>query len=217
MAKKKANLSDVASLAGVNKSTVSKVLNNKLGDGFTVSDEVRKKIFDVAKRLNYRPNLIAQSLTSNQPQMIVVLGGNHALRDRGNIYQTVVNEITEYFEKSLQNYVVSINMSHHGSNLSELPPWKVSGVIILASCSTATMAELEESKTPYIVINGPADSSGLSITLDDVDGTRQAIEYFIELGHTNISYASPLKTLLAGHSSIKDRQHTSLRSLYLSS
>ena len=41
MANYRANLSDVAEEAGVSKSTVSRVLNNKLGNGFSVREEVR--------------------------------------------------------------------------------------------------------------------------------------------------------------------------------
>ena len=48
MAKSVTNLSDVAAAAGVSKSTVSRVLNNKLGNGFAVSSEVRQRILEIA-------------------------------------------------------------------------------------------------------------------------------------------------------------------------
>ena len=35
------NLNDVAKQAGVSKSTVSRILNNRLGNGFSVKEEVR--------------------------------------------------------------------------------------------------------------------------------------------------------------------------------
>ncbi|MHC5214054.1 MAG: LacI family DNA-binding transcriptional regulator, partial [Planctomycetota bacterium] len=43
------NLSDVADKAGVSKSTASRVLNNRLGNGFSVREEVRLKVIEVAK------------------------------------------------------------------------------------------------------------------------------------------------------------------------
>jgi DNA-binding LacI/PurR family transcriptional regulator len=48
MAKSVANLGDVAAAAGVSKSTVSRVLNNKLDNGFSVSVEVRQRILEIA-------------------------------------------------------------------------------------------------------------------------------------------------------------------------
>ena len=81
-------LKDVAKQAGVSTSTASKVLNNRLGNGFSLTVEVRRRILKTAKELNYRPNLVAQSLTRKATQMIHVFGGSHALSDLGNIYQT---------------------------------------------------------------------------------------------------------------------------------
>jgi len=63
-------LDDVAKQVGVSKSTVSRILNNRLGNGFSVKEEVRLKVIEVAKKLNYRPNLIAKSLTMQSTQMI---------------------------------------------------------------------------------------------------------------------------------------------------
>jgi DNA-binding LacI/PurR family transcriptional regulator len=57
------NLKDVAKQAGVSKSTASRILNDRMGNGFSVRAEVRQRVLEAAKKLKYRPNLIAQSLT----------------------------------------------------------------------------------------------------------------------------------------------------------
>ena len=46
------NIKDIAKLAGVSTSTISKVLNNKDGD---ISDETRKKVLDIIKEYQYVP------------------------------------------------------------------------------------------------------------------------------------------------------------------
>ena len=51
-------LADVAAAAGVSTMTVSRVVN---GAG-SVSDQVRAKVLDVARRLKYRPNEAARAL-----------------------------------------------------------------------------------------------------------------------------------------------------------
>ena len=71
-----ATLKDVATEAGVNKSTVSRVLNNRFGNGFSVTEEVRKRVLAAAEKLNYRPNLIAKSLTLQTTRMIHIIGGH---------------------------------------------------------------------------------------------------------------------------------------------
>jgi LacI family transcriptional regulator len=213
MAKTVANLGDVAAAAGVSKSTVSRVLNFKLGNGFSVSDEVRQRILKIAEKLRYRPNLMARGLTNQRTRMISVLGGAHALSDMGNIYQTVINSITNVLDNAPGGFDVTVDMSQHASETSELPAWKIDGAIILAKCTSQTIEEIKRSNAPYVVINGPADSSGSSVTPDDIEGTELAVKHLIQLGHTRIAYASAPLSHLAGHSSLRDRHDTYVKEL----
>lgn len=57
---------DVAKLAGVSQSTVSRVFV----PGSSVSEKTKQKVFDAAKSLNYRPNAFARSLTTNESKLI---------------------------------------------------------------------------------------------------------------------------------------------------
>jgi AraC-like DNA-binding protein len=142
------NLDDVARQAGVSKSTVSRVLNNRLGNGFSVKDEVRQRVIKTALKLNYRPNLIAKSLTMRSTRMIHIFGGNHALSELGNIYQTVVNNLTQVIDALFEGYDVTVDMSRHTSDASELPAWKIDGAIILAKCTPLTMDEITQMPVP---------------------------------------------------------------------
>ena len=148
------SLKDVAEQAGVSKSTASRILNDRMGNGFSVRAEVRQRVLEVAKKLKYRPNLIAQSLTQQSTQMIHVFGGNHALSDLGNIYQTAVNHFTRVIDSVSPDYDVTVDMSHHGADSSELPAWRIDGAIILARCTDATMDQIHQMEIPHVVING---------------------------------------------------------------
>jgi LacI family transcriptional regulator len=210
MGRKKVNLCDVARIAGASKSTVSRVLNNKLGNGFSVTDGVKQRILDVSKQLGYRPNLIAQSLSNQQRVMIHILGGSHALHDLGDIYQTAVNEIVSLIDNGVEDGSITVDMSSHHSNKSELPPWHINAAVILARCNPATVEELEQANIPYVVINGPAGVKGSVVVPDDVNGMRLAVKHFVELGHKRIAYAGPQAAFLKGHSSVYDRHQTYL-------
>jgi LacI family transcriptional regulator len=206
-------LNDVAAEAGVSKSTVSRVLNNRLGNGFSVTEEVRKRVLAAAEKLNYHPNLIAKSLTLQTTRMIHIIGGHYALSDLGNIYQTVVNSATCVMDCSGDVFDVTVDMSQHDQQSSELPPWKIDGAIILARANSFTLRELEDSQIPYVVVNGPAGKSGSSVVPDDECGTRMAIQYLAELGHRIIAYANSRPDYLVGHSSLADRHQTYLREM----
>jgi LacI family transcriptional regulator len=221
------NLDDVAKQTGVSKSTVSRVLNNRLGNGFSVKEEVRLRVLDVARRMNYRPNLIAKSLTMRSTRMIHVFGGNHALSDLGNIYQTVVNNITQVMDSVAQGYDVTVDMSRHAADESEMPAWRIDGAIILAQCTPSTMQDITQMGIPYVIINGLCPQEGCSVVPDDIGGTQIAIQHLIELGHSRIAYSGPLPPytadtrgqqnhdsgglevdVLVSHSSVQDRYAT---------
>lgn len=192
------SLDDVAEQAGVSKSTVSRVLNNRLGNGFSVKEEVRLRVIDVARRMNYRPNLIAKSLTMRSTRMIHIFGGNHALSDMGNIYQTVVNNITQVMDSVSEGYDVTVDMSRHTTEDSEMPAWKIDGAIILAQCTPPTMQEIAQMGIPYVIINGACPEDGCSVVPDDIGGTRIAVEHLLELGHSRIAYSGPLPPYSGG-------------------
>lgn len=213
MAKSVANLGDVAAAAGVSKSTVSRVLNNKLNNGFSVSVDVRQRVLKIAEQLRYRPNLMARGLTNQRTRMISVLGGAHALSDMGNIYQTAINSITNVLDNAPGGFDVTVDMSQHVPGTNELPAWKIDGAIILAKCTSQTIEEIKKGNAPYVVINGPADSSGSSVSPDDIGGSKLAVKHLVQLGHTKIAYASAPLRHLAGHSSLKDRHDTYVKEL----
>ncbi|MDD4191816.1 MAG: LacI family DNA-binding transcriptional regulator, partial [Mangrovibacterium sp.] len=58
---KTVSLKDIAAQLGVSKALVSIVLNNR-GDEKGVSAETQRKVWDLAGKLNYRPNQVARSL-----------------------------------------------------------------------------------------------------------------------------------------------------------
>src|SRR5690349_16744343 len=65
-AKKAASISDVARESGVSIFTVSAVINNKAH----VRKNLRERVEEAIRKLNYRPNLIARSLIKQKTQTI---------------------------------------------------------------------------------------------------------------------------------------------------
>lgn len=212
MSKTVVNLSDVASHAGVSKSTVSRVLNNKLGNGFTVRNDVKKRILEAVEHLNYKPNLLAKSLAKQRTKMISVLGGSHALRDLGNIYQCVINNITKVFNTQ-PGIDIIVDMSHHKPGVSHLPAWKIDGAIILAQVNDRTFEELNKRGVPCVVINGSMPDKSSCVKPNDVQGMKLVVEHLTELGHQRIAYANAPSTRLDGHQSVADRHSTYLTEL----
>ena len=69
MQQKKVSLSDIATILGISKSTVSFVLNDK-GDQYNISKETQKLILNKAKELNFVPNFFAKNLRQGKTKTI---------------------------------------------------------------------------------------------------------------------------------------------------
>lgn len=69
----KATITDVANLAGVSKTTISRYLNGRFE---FMSEQSRERIAQVIENLHYRPNSIARSLKSNKSRLLGVIISN---------------------------------------------------------------------------------------------------------------------------------------------
>jgi len=104
-------IKQVAEEAGVSKSTVSRYISQK---GY-VGDDAREKIKNAIKKLNYTPNVLAQSLKTKKNQMVglllpdisnpffprLVRGAESYLKDKG--YRIMVGTISDH--DSLEEYI----------------------------------------------------------------------------------------------------------------
>ncbi|NSP65911.1 LacI family DNA-binding transcriptional regulator [Enterococcus faecalis] len=87
-----AKLTDVAELAGVSPTTVSRVINNK---GY-LSEKTKKNVHEAMKILGYKPNNLARGLQGKSPQLIGLIFPNIS-----NIFYA---ELIEYLEIELFNH-----------------------------------------------------------------------------------------------------------------
>jgi DNA-binding LacI/PurR family transcriptional regulator len=97
---------DVARLAGVSQSTVSRVLNGS--DSFIpISDETRQRILNAVQQLEYQPNMIARSLRTQRTQMIAVMIGDIS----NAFYHPIVRAVQDV--AGTRDYEVLISNSDH--------------------------------------------------------------------------------------------------------
>jgi len=201
---------EIAAQCGVSEATVSRVLNDNYKHGFSVREEVRKRILDAAETLGYRPNLAAKNLVQRQTQMVAILGSDIVLGWPGNIYQTIINASVRALH--VRGYDVCITVPNPEKSDTELPSWRVDGAIVMQECSPRTIEVMEKTGLAYVVINGVSGPSGSSVIPDDIEGTRRAISHLMDLGHRRIAYAGQTIGHKA-HRSINDRHDTYISEL----
>ena len=109
MKRRRTSLKDLAEQLGVSIATVSRALRNS----HEVSDDMKKRVQELAKSLNYRPNPFAQSLRKEAPRIIGVVLPNMVT----HYYAAVLDGIEDYATKSGYS-VISAN-SHEDHNREE--------------------------------------------------------------------------------------------------
>lgn len=197
---KRIGLRDIAQKAGVTVPTVSRILSEQT-DNFSVRPEVRERVLAAVKQLNYRPNILAQSLRKTKMGIVGLLSVQSALP----YFQDIVNGLMEAFQD--KNITLCSTYSSIPHPVQSLPPWRIDGAIIVSSVASSETDRLEAARIPYVCINGVAGPSAMLVSMDDVNGTRVATEYLLRIGHRRIAYANvtgPFKT----HASVDTRYST---------
>lgn len=183
-AMKKITIDEVARLAYVSRSVVSRVLNNHPN----VSREARERVMKVIKEYNYRPSSVARSLATERTFELCAL----APRRRNDVLATGYWSLVLFgiAERSAQRgYVVSISMvsSDMGAEIKEriLAGHTFDGFILIARDVTEIVADaLQASQTPIVLIgHDPSFPNLSSVDVDNFDGGYQAGAHLVKLGH----------------------------------
>jgi LacI family transcriptional regulator, galactose operon repressor len=181
-----ATLHDVAREAGVAVSTASRALSNPE----RVSAGTRERVREVARRLEYRPNRIAQALPSGRTRMLAIVvtditNPHHFGLIRGAEAQARAAGYTLVIADSQGSPDLE---SEHLGRLGSA----VDGFVLAASrLPEATLAGLHR---PAVLYN--REAAGLAgVVADTDDGSRQVVEHLTALGHRSLGYlAGPLNS-----------------------
>ncbi|MDQ0594422.1 LacI family transcriptional regulator [Chryseobacterium ginsenosidimutans] len=87
---KRASIKDIARIAEVSVATVSYVLNKK--EGSRISETTKKRIFEVAKSINYTPNKIAKSLKMSKSKLVGLIVADISNDFYSNIARSIEDE-----------------------------------------------------------------------------------------------------------------------------
>ena len=189
--KKKLRLEDVARKVGVSKSTVARALGNY----GSISEEVRKRVLNTAKKIGYEPNQIARSLKTK----------------RTNIIGVIISDITTYFFTSVVRGIADVASQNEYDlvlcNTDEDPEKEneflrvlvsrnVDGLIISVSGKNTYLKKLVRAGLPVILLDRRVE--GLETTqlvVDNESGAYEAVTHLIRLGHRRIGIINGLANI----------------------
>ena len=180
-----ASIREVAKLAGVSITTVSRIINND--QSFLITQETKDKVYQAIKELNYQ---IPDSYKNNKAKKSNI-GCIQRLTIEGtkdNFFSTITSGISDHLSKFGKNLNFSLTQFDlESDNLEHIFQTFPLGMIIMGNISDSAYKFLK-SKIKYIV--------GVETTYLDIDNVKynryhaglKAVEYLVECGHKKIAY-----------------------------
>lgn len=187
-----ATIKDVAKLAGVSISTVSRVIN----DSKPVSPEARRKVVKAIEDLGYKPNEVARSLVTKKSNLIGVI-----VNDIGNSY---VAQILRGIEEIGRMYDYDIVLcSSYGDEETELKfiqlllRKQAEGIILVSEILNQSAIDyMKDVKVPFVYLNRHYEVLDFpTVKISNEGATKKVMDYLISQNHKNILYVGEDKDL----------------------
>lgn len=179
-------LCDVASRAGVDRSTASRVLNST--DGTRVSDATRLRILDAAAALDYRPNFVARGLRTARTQTIALI----VPQINSPVFAEIIAGATEAVRA--QDYTLLIGEQEEDVEGDPLYTKlaranQIDGLIMAPRVrDDALVRRLTDMRIPIVVAHSKVRSIPYCVTINSFEATKRMINHLLALGHRRIAY-----------------------------
>ena len=199
MVTKKTTSVEVAKLAGVSQSAVSRVFT----PGASVSERTKEKIHSAAAKLGYRPNVLARSLITGRSRIIGLVV---AYLDN-YFYPEAVELLSNALQKKGYHVLVFMASKTAGNIddvLEEMLDYQVDGVIAASvAMSSDLAARCNAAGVPVVLFNRAQDDERLSaVTSDNIDGGQKVAKFLIAGGYKRLGYIAGWE----GASTQRDRE-----------
>jgi DNA-binding LacI/PurR family transcriptional regulator len=197
MAKRSPTSADVARLARVSQSAVSRTFS----PGASVSEDMRRRVLAAAERLGYRPNAIARAMISGRSRLIALLAAyldNH-------FYPVLLERLARALQA--RGYQMLLFMTEPGDQdvvVQKMLQYQVDGIVMASATLSPGLADqCAKTGTPVVLLNRYVPSlPASSVTSDNIEGGRLLAHFLVDGGHRRIAF-------IAGHedsSTSRDRE-----------
>lgn len=169
---------DVARLAGVSQSAVSRCF----ASGGSIAPVTRDKVMKAAQRLGYRPNALAQALIARRTNLVAVL----ISRLTNLHYPEVLAELSRHLTaRDIRVLLFALTAESEVDQVLE-QVWRhnVDGVISAARLDEEQIGLFRDHAIPLVLYNRTAGEwMTPSVSCDSVAGERELVDRLLAAGH----------------------------------
>jgi LacI family transcriptional regulator len=193
-------LEEIARLAGVSRSTVSRVVN---GD-HRVSDAARSRVQDVIRRHNYHPNAAARSLASRRTRVLGLLVSK-AVRGLfvDPFYPLLIQGTADGCNAAGYNLAMLMDTSEDGSAVEQLYQRVIRGrhvdglILACHAVDDPIVAQLERDCIPFVLVGRHPGSAVSFVDVDSRGAAQEAVAHLLDHGYQRIAMICGAANLIA--------------------
>lgn len=177
-------IKEVAKLAGVSPSTVSRTLSNRI----FVEEETRQKVLKAVKELDYKPSIMAKALREGRTYTIALL-----VPDINSLYYPMIMKSVEKYATQSGYSIILCNNNEsiecEKRNLEMLGSRGIDGILCLSVEDDIRhlLCFQKEKKAPVVLINRDFTEDISCISVDNEYGGYLMVKYLLDMGHRKIA------------------------------
>jgi DNA-binding LacI/PurR family transcriptional regulator len=193
-------IKDVAKEAGVSIATVSYVLNDRKD---MVSDKTRLHVLEIAKRLGYRPNIIARNLQSSRTKLVGYAWHINPLDQPTSVMDQFIYTLAQTVEEAGYHLLTFTNKSEDPVAVYEdlISSGRVDGFVVADTVSDDPRVRfLIEQNFPFVAFGRANDAWDFDwVDTDGEAGMAEATRYLTSIGHQRIAFLGWPQDSLSGN------------------
>ena len=193
-------LEEIAKLAGVSRSTVSRVINNHPN----VSPEVRERVWKVIRELDYQPHAAARSLATRRTQVLgLIIPQAVTILFTDPFFPLLIRGIADACNARRYHLMLSLFSSRDEQRelyRRIIRGGHLDGIIISSTViDDPLIPRLLEDQVPFVLVGRyPRDARASYVDADNRAGAQMAVDYLIRLGHRRIATITGPLNMIAG-------------------
>ena len=184
-------IKDVAQLANVAPSTVSRVIANNP----RISEKTKVRVRKAMEKLGYHPNFIARSLANQSTKIIgLVLPSSANVFYQNPFFPAVLQGLSEGAHENHYSILLSTGKTEDEifeGVVNMVQGGMVDGIILMYSrMKDHILTYLQARNFPFVIIGKPYDFAEeiTFVANDNVLAAEEATEYLLQLGHEKIGF-----------------------------
>jgi LacI family transcriptional regulator len=182
----KVSLTKISKILGMSKSTVSKALNNYAD----VSPDTKKKVLDLAEELNYKPNIFAQNLRSQESKIIGLIIPEIV----HYFFSTIISGVVETAETFGYSVIVVQSNDDYKDEVKQLKlllDKNVDGFLLSLADNTIQFNHVKDvinQGVPFVLYDRTSKLIDCNkVVIDDVKAAQMATQHLIDTGCKKIA------------------------------